>query len=123
MIASNYNNLERRILTAAADSAARTSREVALAAFIITGNSDDASAKLKATLEASDTRFNADLEALFKSKSKSPPPPPSTPRTPAAPAAGGHASAGWTLDTNRNRSSNPNNAGSLRGRPRVTPSR
>jgi hypothetical protein len=74
-----------------------------LTAFIITGDCDEASAKLKAALEASDARFNANLEALFKS-----PPPP------AAPAAGPHASAGWALATNRD------NADSLHGRLRTS---
>lgn len=87
-----------------------------MTAFNITGNFDEVRAKLKATLDANDARFNANLKALFK-------PPPS--RKPAAPAAESHTSTGWALSTKH--ASNRDAAGSLNGRlrtsPRVTPSR
>jgi len=80
-----------------------------LTSYTITGDCNDACAKPKATLEADNAKFNANLAAQFKS-------PLMPPRKPvaAAFAAGPHSSAGSALSTNRNRDD------SLRGRLRTT---
>jgi hypothetical protein len=63
-----------------------------MAHFVITGSVDETNARLKRALEANDARFNASLNALFKST------PPRKPAAPAAaPAAGPHNSVGWAL--------------------------
>jgi hypothetical protein len=68
--------------------------------IIIPGSGDDAQSKLKASLDAQNSSFDASLAALFKSA-----PPAQTPAAPArtqtAPAAGLHASGGWSLATKR----------------------
>ncbi len=63
--------------------------------FTFTGDFDEVSAKLKATFEASDANFNANLDALFN------PAPPKKPVAPAAPASTANTSAEWSLGTNR----------------------
>ena len=88
-----------------------TIREVALKGFIITGDCDEASAKLKATLDANDARFKASLDAMFKA-----PPPPHAPGTA---GTAGQASSGWSQGTSRSRGANREDD-SLRGRMRTS---
>ena len=61
-----------------------------MAGYIITGNIDEACAKLKNTLQASDARFNAGLKAAFKTSERPvakpiSPPPSMAPRPSEAP--------------------------------------
>lgn len=80
--------------------------------FTITGNNcDEVSAKLKATLEADNARFNANLNALFKS----PTPSKSAVETArSGPLLGPAPEAGCRLSSNRN------DDDSLRGRMRTS---
>lgn len=55
--------------------------------YIITGNCDDACAKLKTTLRASDAGFDARLQATFKTKAKPAAQPVMPQRAPARSAA------------------------------------
>jgi hypothetical protein len=50
--------------------------ERAVPGFVIRGNADELSARLKSELEARDARFKASLEALFKPAPPSPEPAP-----------------------------------------------
>jgi hypothetical protein len=63
--------------------------EVAMAAFVVSGTGDEALAELKAHQEASEARFKAALDRIFKSPSNVPPqaPAPSAPPAPAGKAA------------------------------------
>jgi len=66
-----------------------------LSKFVIRGNVEQVCAGLKATFDAQDAKFKADLDAIFK-------PVPATNAPPRAPAASTSPAANrWPLGTNR----------------------
>lgn len=116
------------------DSAGVLKKGVALANYIITGECDDVCAKLKTTLKAQDAKFDANLEAQFKSPATPPrqfkPAPTSMPpRKPVAavaaptgkPTSSTGSLTGSMLSTNRN--SDDSLRGRMRTSLRTTPSR
>ncbi|MBI4367697.1 MAG: hypothetical protein HY543_12880 [Deltaproteobacteria bacterium] len=108
MIPAIYNDLQEEILTDCAENAASEQQgEITLPAFVIKGDFEEASAKLKATLDANDARFNANLQTMFK------PPPPKD--KPAAPAA--RTTDAWGTSTSRRDDRDSSGFG---GRPRIT---
>ena len=99
-----------------------------MASFIITGNCDDACAKLKNTLRASDAGFNATLEAAFQTKANpvakpvtkpvAAPPARQPVAAPADPRAG--FGSGSSLSLTRNRDDSGSMRSRLRGSLRTT---
>lgn len=71
--------------------------------FVIKGTDDKAREALKTSLDAQNAKFEAGLNALFKSPAPMTVTAMPAAKAPAQPVAQQPARAGWSLDTDRNR--------------------
>lgn len=74
-----------------------------LTKFVIKGTDDKACEALKASLQAQNAKFEAGLNALFKSPAPVTVTAVPAAKAPAQPVARQSARAGWSLDTDRSR--------------------
>jgi hypothetical protein len=74
-----------------------------LTKFVIKGTDDKAREALKTSLQAQNAKFEAGLNALFKSPAPVTVTAMPAAKAPAQPVAQQSARAGWSLDTDRNR--------------------
>jgi hypothetical protein len=92
-----------------------------VSSFKYTGNCDDVCAQLKASFEASEAQFNANLQTLLNQGPSVTPAPAAKPAAAAAAAAAGpHASTGWSLNSKGERTSSRHDVDPLRGRMRTS---
>jgi hypothetical protein len=78
-------------------------KESVLTKFVIKGTDDKAREALKTSLQAQNAKFEAGLNALFKSPAPVTVTAAPAAKAPAQPVAQQSARAGWSLDTDRNR--------------------